>query len=380
MCSNHAITISSAGAAVAVPEEVITEAVARYEREHDRYLKLAARVADICRTDIIEADAIRAQVTSRVKTSRSLEGKLRRFARRGDKNISTVEEVFSQIGDLAGVRIATYRPEDQNRVANKIKLIFPGPSGSEIELDKKDKLSEGGFYRATHCQAALPDSEIVGINENLRGTSCEIQICSMMAHVFNEVEHDIAYKPEGGGPQSAEKGLIDALGHLARTGDSIVSQLLAANEMRLKEQAGDFNDAFDFVARLRKEFKDRDLSGYAGQLFDEICHLGLNSLDKLKKDVGDDHFNSATADEIISNFNRYMEEKDDRDFLLDNRSSDLVLAILLQKHASTIVQNHPAGRGMGRPPRIRSIAMRFLDFTSPHNPPETEGDENHQIS
>ena len=85
---------------MAIQEQLIKDAVARYDRERDRYLKLAARVADICRINIVEANAIRAQVTSRAKTSRSLEGKLRRFAKRSDKNMPTVDAVFEQIGDL----------------------------------------------------------------------------------------------------------------------------------------------------------------------------------------------------------------------------------------------------------------------------------------
>ena len=66
---------------MAIADKVIREAVARYDRERDRYLKLAGRVSDICRSSIVEDNAIRAQVTFRTKTVRSFEGKLKRFAR-----------------------------------------------------------------------------------------------------------------------------------------------------------------------------------------------------------------------------------------------------------------------------------------------------------
>ena len=33
------------------------------------------------------------------------------------------------------------------------------------------------FYRATHCQVFLPEDELVGAYENLKGASCEIQVC-----------------------------------------------------------------------------------------------------------------------------------------------------------------------------------------------------------
>ncbi len=347
---------------MAISEELIRDAVARYERERDRYLKLSTLIADICRVDIVEANAIRAQVTSRAKSSRSLEGKLRRFARNPNKDIKSVDSVFDQIGDLAAVRVATYRPEDQQRIVDEICKKFSGAENDGVQIDQKDKLKEGGFYRATHCQATLRDDELFGTYENLKGTSCEIQVCSMMAHVFNEVEHDIAYKPEGAGPQDDETQLMQGLGHLTRAGDSLVSLLLAANEARLKEKGGDFNDAFDFVARMRREFEDVDLSANSGQLFDELRMLNLMSIDALKNTIGTQRFKVEAGKAIIDGYNLYQSSKGQVDFLMDEKSSDLVLALLLDKFAEKIEENHPAGRGLGRPPRIRSIATRYREW------------------
>jgi hypothetical protein len=42
---------------VPTAEKAIRDAVARYDRERDRYLKLAARVSDICRSSIVEDNA-----------------------------------------------------------------------------------------------------------------------------------------------------------------------------------------------------------------------------------------------------------------------------------------------------------------------------------
>lgn len=58
-----------------ISEDTIKNAVLRYHREYDRYLKLSARVAEICRFEIVEGNAIRAQVTFRAKSPKSLEGK-----------------------------------------------------------------------------------------------------------------------------------------------------------------------------------------------------------------------------------------------------------------------------------------------------------------
>ena len=79
---------------MAISDQVIREAVERYERERDRYLKLAARVADICLVDVVKGNLIRAQVTSRTKTVDSFREKLERFSKRPDKTMPTVDDVF----------------------------------------------------------------------------------------------------------------------------------------------------------------------------------------------------------------------------------------------------------------------------------------------
>ena len=40
-----------------ISEDTIKNAVLRYHREYDRYLKLSARVAEICRFEIVEGNA-----------------------------------------------------------------------------------------------------------------------------------------------------------------------------------------------------------------------------------------------------------------------------------------------------------------------------------
>lgn len=349
---------------MAINEKVIQEAVARYDRERDRYIKLAGRVADLCRSAVIEENAIRAQVTSRTKTVRSFDGKLRRFARRPEKDYPTVDDVFANIGDFAGVRIATYRPEDESRVADLIKALFCGPDGGTIDVDPKDKLkpAAGQFYRATHCQVHLPESELLGNYENLRGASCEIQICSMMAHVWNEIEHDIGYKPEGEGPSEAELGLLEALGHLTRAGDATITRLLAANIARMTEQTGDFTDIHDFVARLRPYFPEADLSVNAGIAFDEAEALGLRSIDRIRAELGDAALMPDVAQQRIATFNAHLGQEGQSELMLNPASADLFTIAMLDAHVDTIAASHSGGRGKGRPPRIYYLARAYQAF------------------
>lgn len=347
-----------------IAEAVIQESVARFRRERDRYIKLAGRVADLCRIEVVEENAIRAQVTSRTKTVRSFEGKLRRFARRPDKNFLTTDEVFSDISDFAGVRVATYRPEDEARVAEAISAFFGGPKEGKVDVDPKDKLmpAAGQFYRATHCQVFLPEDEIVGDFENLRDVSCEIQICSMMAHVWNEIEHDIGYKPEGEGPSETERGLLETLGHLTRAGDAAITRLLDANIERMTEQTGDFTDVHDFVARLRPYFPEADLSVNAGLAYDEAQTLGLTSIDRIRAQLGEEALDRVVAGPKVRAFNDYLEKTAQTELALNPASADLFTIGLLFSHADEMVSNNSGGRGKGRPPRVHYLAKAFQAY------------------
>lgn len=347
-----------------ISESVIVEAVARYDRERDRYIKLASRVADLCRTAVVEDNAIRAQVTSRTKTVKSFEGKLRRFSRRPDKSFASVDDVFTQIGDFAGVRIATYRPEDELRVANAVADLFCGADGGAIEVDLKDKLkpASGQFYRATHCQVHLPESDLVGNYENLRGASCEIQICSMMAHVWNEIEHDIGYKPEGEGPSDAELGLLETLGHLTRAGDAAITRLLAANIARMAVQTGDFADVHDFAARLRPHFPSADLSVNAGPAYEAATILGLSSAEKIEQATAGAAFDIPAATDAIARFNDYLENAGRSELGLNSASADLALIALLQVGAPQLDEMLASNGRTARPGRLQALARAYRDY------------------
>lgn len=344
--------------------ELIKPSVDRYLRERDRYVKLAARVADLCRTEIIDADAIRAQVTSRAKTTKSFESKLQRFSKMPNKNYTSVDQVFDEIGDFAGVRVAVYQPEDEKRVADKVAGFFAGSDGGSPDVDEKNKLNEkeSSFYRSTHCQVTLPEDTLIGADDdNLKGASCEIQICSMMAHVWNEIEHDIGYKPAGGGPGHVELGLLKSLGHLTRSGDAAITQLLLANEERLKEQSGEFLDSFDFVARMRSSIEGGDISDHSGQLFEELKLLDITTPDSLFKSAPRLMNDLAGLKDEIIHLNHFVDDNGDT-YYFEEDSSDIILLALLERYSNQIIDNHPTGRGLGRSPRIRTLAKSYNDF------------------
>ena len=108
----------------------------------------------------------------------------------------------------------------------------------------------------------------------------------MMAHVWNEIEHDIGYKPTGE-LSVIERDTLVNIGHLTRSGDGMISQLLSATDTRNAEQITVFTDVYDFVARARRWFPNVDFATNAGPLFEELQPLRLNTPAGIQKQVGD---------------------------------------------------------------------------------------------
>ncbi len=347
-----------------ISEDSIKNAVLRYHREYDRYLKLSARVAEICRFEIVEGNAIRAQVTFRAKSPKSLEGKLRRFAASGKKDLPSVQAVFDVVRDLAAVRIATYEQRHEDQVVQLVCKRFVDLKGATPASERKDKYAadNSNFYRATHVEAFLPEADVIGTYANVSDVPCEIQVCSMMAHVWNEVEHDLGYKPQTGSLSEQEHNLLVMLGHAVRQGDMTIGSLFAETERRQREQGGIFTDVYDFVARVRGWFPDIDFGRHAGPLYEALQPVRLVSPESISKLITVPEPMTAAAQSVLDEFSAQLAAKGDGRFSLDRDSSDLLLVLLLPKVANYIVSSSGDAVSDGVT-RLRWFAARFQELS-----------------
>ncbi|MDC3956919.1 hypothetical protein KEG38_23870 [Polyangium jinanense] len=346
-----------------IPDDVIKRAVQRYHREYDRYLKLCARVAEICRVEVVEGNAIRAQVTSRAKSPKSLEGKLRRFAASGKKDMPDVDAVFEQIRDLAAVRVATYEERHEDQIVQMVSKRFVDRSGHTPEPERKDKnrVDQNNFYRATHVEVFLRASDVVGTYSNVADVPCEIQVCSMMAHVWNEIEHDLGYKPMAGALSEQERKLLVMLGQSVRVGDGTIGNLFAETERRQREQGGAFTDVYDFVARVRPWFPDTDFGRHAGALFEAFREIRLLTPDSIRKQLDVSPPMTESARIAVDEFSTQLAGLPDSRFSLDRNSSDLLLVLLLPK-IKRFLAALPADGGSDGVARVRWLAERFQEL------------------
>jgi ppGpp synthetase/RelA/SpoT-type nucleotidyltranferase len=348
-----------------ISDDTIKKAVQRYHREYDRYLKLCARVAEICRIEIVEGNAIRAQVTARAKSPKSLEGKLRRFAASGKKSMPDVDSVFAEIRDLAAVRIATYEQRHEDQVVQFVGRRFIDAGGNTPSHERKDKNRENpnNFYRASHLEVFLPPQDIVGTYSNVVDVPCEIQVCSMMAHVWNEIEHDLGYKPMAGSLSDQERNFLVMLGNSVRVGDGTIASLFAETERRQKEQGGAFTDVYDFVARIRGWFPGVDFGRHAGALFETFRPIRLLTPESIRKLIDLPEPMTEDAKVLLDDFDTELALRPGYRFRLDPNSSDLLLVLLLPKIGRHIVASS-LDTGVEGVARVRWLAEQFQKFVA----------------
>lgn len=239
-------------------ERVINELVEQYLREMARYEKAAGAVADRLRRELRAEARLRHLISFRAKHPEDLREKLRHKA--GDPRYSEAalrRNLNDVVTDLAGCRVVVYVPEDEIRVVELIdRKLTPAPR--EDARPKPYKRETG--YRATHRLVLASQDDMV-----LHGAVCEIQVTTLSAHLFNELEHDITYKEHGQTPSSAERDFLVDLRRVTELADRQVMHLLEARRKSSRQR-----DLIDTPETLRFALEsecDRALTGDFARLF-----------------------------------------------------------------------------------------------------------------
>jgi hypothetical protein len=119
----------------------------------------------------------------------------------------------------------------------------------------------------------------------LRRIPCEIQICTIVEHVWNELEHDIKYKQPGGRPDEGQVELLASLrselGLCART----VQRLMSRTAERSQSNEEQLTGAQD----LRRYLEGR-LNRRVDGAFDELWKFLSRLVDRVTPRAMDDLF------------------------------------------------------------------------------------------
>jgi ppGpp synthetase/RelA/SpoT-type nucleotidyltranferase len=232
-------------------------------------------------------------VTSRAKKPGRLELKIRQ--RSVAKNYQTVDDIFADIVDLAGARVALYFPAEREAVGkiieSRFELIEPPklfPSGATPSYSKRFSGYWATHYRVRIKEASLPESQ-----KRYSDARIEIQVASVLMHAWSEVEHDLVYKPLQGNLSDDEYAILDELNGLVLAGEIALERLQRAGESRLAQQGATFSNHYDLAAYLFDSAK-RILAtvptdggmGRVDILFDLLKRLNIDTPETLKTYLG----------------------------------------------------------------------------------------------
>lgn len=213
-----------------VAEPLLTEPqieviATRYLREMARFEKTAAAVSERLRRELRAEGHLRYLLSFRAKHPDDLREKLRRKAGEKDPRYAfekLSEDVGSVVTDLAGCRVVVYSVPDEERVSALVRRIFTLPPRDDAS---PPPLRRDNGYQATHTLVLAPDGHD---DMSMRGAICEVQVATVAAHLFNELEHDITYKKLGHAATDAEKRLLGSVERACKLADHLVEQLLVA--------------------------------------------------------------------------------------------------------------------------------------------------------
>ncbi|MFN3541976.1 MAG: hypothetical protein ACK40J_18060 [Rhodococcus sp. (in: high G+C Gram-positive bacteria)] len=279
-------------------------------------MQVARRVDELLTSDLSEA-GVRCIVSNRAKSIDRLESKCRqregkRIAR-GLNPYTTMDELASDIVDLAGVRVALYFPAQRHIVAGIVARRFNLLEAAKEFPVSGDVLRPGNprfsGYAATHYRVNLRESDLAGSDRRYASARVEIQVASVFMHGWSEVEHDLVYKPDGQHLSEEEFAFLDQLNGLAISAEIALEGLQKANERRVSEQRRPFSDRYELATHLMELAKlssdDPVASSGLGRidlLFDLITSLGENTpekIDRYLQSLHDDFDARPLAEQVI---------------------------------------------------------------------------------
>lgn len=295
---------------------IVESFIQRYEREFDFYDKVCRKAENLL-DDLLSDAGIRAIVTSRAKSPSRLRDKLNQ--RHETKRYKSDQDIYNDIADLAGVRIALYFPDSNLEVDRIIKEAFCLLE-EEKRFPKEGAIRKTGSrvnrfpgYVATHYRVNLKNNE--GQKTIYHDAPIEIQVASVLMHAWSEVEHDLVYKPLSGDLSDEEYAILDEINGLVLSSEIALERLKHAGVMRSTKGNKPYSNQYELAASIidihgelskGEQESSHNLSniGRVNVLLDILKASNNNTPEKLRKIIGklkdESSSNVPFAEQIIS--------------------------------------------------------------------------------
>jgi ppGpp synthetase/RelA/SpoT-type nucleotidyltranferase len=214
-------------------KELLEEFLDHYSREIDYYSEAARICSERCKS-LLNASGIRAIVTYRAKSLERLREKISK--RSSETSYQNARDIYEDIPDFAGVRIAVYFPQDRDRVGQLINEnleVFKTKKFPDEQSPRGSKMIFKG-YVAEHYRARMKEQDLAPDQKRYARTGIEVQVASVLMHAWSEVEHDLVYKPLSETLSIREEETLDQLNGLVLSGEiaSNNSKMRSNNEIR----------------------------------------------------------------------------------------------------------------------------------------------------
>lgn len=259
---------------------VIEEFLEQYSRQYDYYSELSKIGANLLEQEL-EKRGIKAIVSYRAKRPERLKGKLEQ--RNQKAAYKKVSDIFDDIVDLAGVRVALYFPKDRELVDEIIYELFSVNKRKVFPENSHQPKFEKRFsgYWASHYRVNVKN--IAKSRQRYENALFEIQVASVLMHAWSEVEHDLVYKPLSGNLSEEELAILDEINGLVLTGEIALERLQKAMTKRTKE-SDDISNRYELTSlitnSLNKNYIRKLKLGDTKILFNYLNNDGAISVNK----------------------------------------------------------------------------------------------------
>ncbi|HHY10744.1 MAG TPA: RelA/SpoT domain-containing protein, partial [Firmicutes bacterium] len=234
---------------------VISDFIRSYKKNMSRYETLAQTCAQLCERELKRA-GLRVLVTHRAKRLDSLLAKVE--SRSQDVAYGSVSEIYEDILDLAGVRIALYFPKDRAKVDAFLRETFLVDQTKDFPQKQNGaspypKRFSG--YSARHYRLRMKAEHLPLEKQYLSEYYIELQVGSVLMHAWAEIEHDLVYKSTPGVLSHDEYAILDELNGLMHAGEIALERLQRAVKRRVNAEKKPFANHYELSSFLHDYVK-----------------------------------------------------------------------------------------------------------------------------